>query len=409
MHSLKGTILIVDDSKIVRRTLRYGLEINGHAVDEAANGVDAFTMLRRKDYDLIFLDIEMPQMNGFQVLKALQKDTQLKHIPVIVISANDDMSSTVRCIELGAIDYLNKPFNATLLNARVISCLEKKKLRDNEIAQQKELENLYHALKKADAAKDEFVAMVAHELRNPITGLFAAHQILQRLNQDITQNSVLERMYQSLESLRLLINDLNDISRIENDNLRLEFGRVFIPTVIDRVIDSLKHKVEQKMHTLTLQLTDSDVAVYGDEFRIVQILTNLVSNSVKYTQDNGRITISVRRYKEDCNQLHITVRDNGIGMEQSAADHIFDKYYRDENDDTRKVEGIGLGMFITKNLVEKHGGSIWIQTARREGTAVHFTLPLVRNEEWANDLDNDTFSSQDSDKPREENVSVPTD
>lgn len=408
MHNLKGTILIVDDSKIVRRTLRYGLEINGHTVDEASNGVDAFTKLWQNNFDLIFLDIEMPQMNGFQVLQKLQKDEHLKHIPVIVISANDDMSSTVRCIELGAIDYLNKPFNATLLNARVNSCLEKKKLHDREISRQNELEGLYNALKKADAEKDEFVAMVAHELRNPITGLFAAHQILKRLNQDEKQESVLDTMYQSLDSLRVLTSDLNDISRIENNNLRLEFGQVAIQPLVDRVINSLKHRIEKKEQTLTVNIPDKDIVVIGDQFRILQVFTNLVSNAVKYTQDNGRIHINIRPYRDDPSQLHVTIEDNGIGMDQTTAEHIFEKYYRAENDDTKKVEGIGLGMFITKNLIEKHGGTIWLKSARHHGTAVHFTLPFTANQEWANLADNDTFSP-DFIESIQENMSVPTD
>lgn len=406
---LKGKVLIVDDSAVVRKTLRYGLEIHGHHVAEANNGVEAFTKLWLDEYDLIFLDVEMPQMNGYEVLQKLQLDPNLAHIPVIVISGNEDIKSTVRCIELGAVDYLNKPFNSTLLNARVKSSLAQKKLRDRELKQRQELEHLYLALKQADEAKDEFVAMVAHDLRNPINGLLAGHQILTRLNDDEKQLAVLDNMEISLDSLRMLVNDLNDVSRIENHNIGLEYSEVDLGKLIGRVIGSLRHKSDQKAQTIAFDMAEKLPFVYGDQFRMMQILTNLVSNAVKYTQENGRIHITAHPYALDPAMVHVTVEDNGIGMEQAAADHIFDKYYRAENDDTKKEDGIGLGMFITKNLIQTHGGNIWIKSERHRGTIVHFTLPLVQEDEWANRTNNDTFSPHTMNQMEEEQMRVPTD
>lgn len=393
MSTLTGSILIADDTRTVRRILRLALEKSGHTVTEAKDGLEALEQLRDQSFDLIFLDVEMPRMNGFEVLKKLKSHDISFNIPVIVISANDELESAVRCIELGAVDYLTKPFNATLLRARVQSCLEKKRLHDREVSRQKEIENLYHQLKKADEAKDEFVAMVAHELRNPINGLMAGHQILERLNDEASpQKKVLSSMFFALDSLQLLVADLNDVSQIENGNISLSFGKIDIEHIIDRVISSLQHKIDVNQHTLEIDIAESLGEVWGDQFRITQILTNLVSNAVKYTPKEGQITMKARPFTSHPAFLHITVEDSGVGMSQTAVEKIFDKYYRVMNDKTAHIEGIGLGMFITKTLIEKHHGDIWIKSQPGKGTAVHFTLPFASHSEWANPLKDDTFS-----------------
>lgn len=393
MSNLTGSILIVDDTPIVRKTLNFALTKAGHDVTEATDGMDAIAHLWAQSFDLILLDVEMPRMNGYQVLQKLKSDVHFANIPVIVISANEELESAVRCIELGAVDYLNKPFNATLLHARVQSSLEKKRLHDKEMAQQKELEELYEALKQADAAKDEFVAMVAHELRNPIFGLMAGYEILNRLNDDESrQKPVLNSMFYALDSMKRLVEDLNDISQIEAGNIALEFSDVSMPTIMERVVSSLQHKISMKKHEVDINIPEGIEPVFGDRFRLTQILTNLTSNAVKYTPENGRISITAQPYELDSSYLHITVKDNGIGMDQAALDKVFDKYYRVENDHTAKEDGIGLGMFITKTLIQKHNGSIWVQSEAKKGTAVHFTIPFVQQTEWSIPSNNDTFS-----------------
>ncbi len=391
MQQLIGSILIVDDTTIVRKTLSFALKKAGHEVTEASNGSEALALLYNQEVDLIFLDIHMPVMDGFEVLQALKQDPHFSNIPVIVLSANEEIEYAVRCIELGAIDYINKPFNATLLNARVQSTLEKKRLRDKEIAHQKELEKLYIELKKMDKAKDDFVAMVAHELRNPIHGMMAAHEILSRLYSEEKSSGVFNSMYFALDNLQTLVEDLNDISQIESGSINLEFSKVSIPPLLDRVVSSLEHKIGIKNHQLTINMPESIRPIFGDRFRIGQIFTNLISNAIKYTPENGHIHIEIAPFQHDSEQIQVTIRDNGIGIDKSALKNIFDKYYR-VHDDTLSAEGIGLGMFITKTLIQKHNGQVWIESQPKKGTAVHFTLHLAANDEWSISQNNDTFS-----------------
>lgn len=392
MQSNTGSILVVDDTITIRKSLAFALKKAGHQVSEASNGAEALAKIKAHSFDLVLLDVEMPHLNGYEVLQQLKQDDTLTHLPVIVISANEQQASAVRCIELGAVDYLNKPFNPTLLHARVQSSLEKKILHDKELAQQKEVEQLYQALKQADEAKDEFVAMVAHELRNPINGLMAAYELIRRFNEkDEKQKPVIQSMFYALDSLRLLIEDLNHISQIEAGNINLDFEPVDMHEILDRVISSLEHKSEQKNHLLELEITEELNAVWADKFRLTQILTNLLSNAVKYTPENGRITIKASNFGQDSNFLHMTLKDNGVGMDQDALDQVFDKYYRVAHT-SKKIEGIGLGMFITKALVEAHGGKIWIESQPGEGTAVHFTVPFKSQDEWSQPQNDDTFS-----------------
>ena len=394
MQHRTGSILIVDDSNIVRKTLSFALKKAGHFTREASNGSEAIAMLYEQNFDIIFLDIHMPEMDGYEVLQILKQDSHFSNIPVIVLSANEEIASAVRCIQLGAVDYLNKPFNATLLNARIQSTLEKKRLRDKEIAYQKELETLYAELKKVNETKDDFVAMVAHELRNPIQGLMATHELLNRLYKDEKSSSIFTSMYFALDSLKLLVADLNDISKIESGNMDLEFDEVSLIGVVNRVVDSLKHKMSLKNHKLNVNLPESLRPVYGDRFRITQILTNLLSNAIKYTPQNGKISIDVAPFSHDSEQVHFTIRDNGIGMDKTALKNVFEKYYRAKRTGFLKEEGIGLGMFITKTLIQKHNGQIWVESAPQRGTAVHFTLHFAAQDQWAIPPNSDTFSSE---------------
>ncbi|MBM4053241.1 MAG: response regulator [Planctomycetes bacterium] len=172
-------ILIVDDNEINRNVLN-GLVLGlGHAPFLAENGKSAMMMIEKRLPDLILLDILMPELNGYEVLGLLKKDKNLRHIPVIVISAVDEIDSVVRCIEKGADDYLVKPFNPTLLKARIGSCLEKKLLRDNEKKLHEKLERSYHELKKLEQARDAMVHMIVHDLRNNVTTIMGYAQLIQ--------------------------------------------------------------------------------------------------------------------------------------------------------------------------------------------------------------------------------------
>ena len=242
VEGLKGSILIVDDNVVIQQIMKLALEQNGHHVTLAGDGRQAIELMHAHFFDLILLDIMMPNMNGFQVLEYMAKEPDLAAIPVIVVSADSQIDSAIRCIQLGAEDYLVKPPNQTLLYTRVNTSLRKKFLHDQQQAHQAAMEQMYEAVKAANAAKTEFIAMAAHELRNPIAQISTTNHLLSRVGPlNEKQEQLLEKINFSLERMQALIADLDDISRLEAGNMRLKLERLDLRRLILKIAESLEH------------------------------------------------------------------------------------------------------------------------------------------------------------------------
>lgn len=371
MSDQVAAILVVDDTPINRNILEHLLMRQGHTVHTAENGRQALDALHAHSFDLILLDIMMPVMNGYQVLEHIQSDPTLSYIPVVVISAVDDIESAARCIELGAEDYLFKPFNPMLLNARVRSSLAKKRLYDQEQA-------AAAALKTANEMKSEFVALVSHELKNPITAIrgYADTMLLPALGQLSAAHRDCLRSIRGLTDVMItLLGDLNDISQIEAGCLRLERTPTELSDVIEAALQAIRGRIAAKRQQLIIETPASLPPVDADPTRLVQILINLISNASKYTGEEGGITISATRCESDT--VEIAVRDTGIGMSREDQHRVFERFFRAADEHTRKEPGTGLGLHITRFLVELHGGRIWFESKSNVGTSFYFTLPLA--------------------------------
>ncbi len=378
MNQLASSILVVDDNSVIRQILRMSLEADGHTVSIAENGIDALDKMRTNDYDLVLLDIMMPLMNGIQVLEAMRKDRLLAKIPVIVISANHQIENSVRCIELGAVDYLSKPINRVLLKIRVDTSLERKRFLDQERELHQELELLYGQLQVVNQAKNDFIAMVAHELRTPMTALWAAKDLLPRVGETTKgQDELLVNMDLNLERMRLLVSDLDDISRIESGNLKLLPQPLDFAEELASVIEAQRHQISEKGHRVQLDINDNLLPILADRTRLMQILTNILSNAVKYTPPQGEIVITAVSHPSDPSFLSISIKDNGIGICAEAKDQVFEKFFRVDSQEVHQRPGSGLGLHIVRNLVEKHGGEVGIESNCGQGTVVTLTLPFA--------------------------------
>ncbi|MCP5099404.1 MAG: hybrid sensor histidine kinase/response regulator [Chloroflexi bacterium] len=395
MDQISGSILVVDDNVVIRQILRAALEKDGHVIKTVTSGREALRQLNHKPYDLVLLDVVMPDIDGIELLEIMQHDKTLSLIPVIIISGDDQMESTIRCIELGAIDYLGKPINMILLKARVQVCLQKKRFQDQAILYQQELEKMYGTLQKANEMKSDFVAFVAHELRSPLSSLWAYKDLLPRFGQlSPKQESLLQNMNHSLERMRLLVTDLDDISRIEQGNLTLNFSSVHVHKIIHAVVADEKHHIVKKAQIVTINVPEGLPFVYADQDRLVQILINLVNNAVKYTPISGQIHITAVPSPQDPSFVQIAIKDSGIGIPESEQEKIFEKYFRVESSMTEEIPGSGLGLNIVHSLIEKHGGSIWVESKARQGSTFFFTLPFANETNWSQSLVNDTVQLQ---------------
>jgi signal transduction histidine kinase len=245
---------------------------------------------------------------------------------------------------------------------------------------------LYAAVQSANLAKSEFVSFVSHELKTPMTSIkgftdLLAAGVVGPINEN--QGNFLNTIRSNVDRMATLVSDLADVSRIEAGRLRLEYSAVPLCEIADEIVRSSKAQIESKGQSLTLNINENLPPLWGDRTRLIQILTNLINNAYKYTPQGGKIILTAEstenRWDPDGahHVIHIAVQDNGIGISPADQKKIFQKFYRADDQKVRDVPGTGLGLNITKTLVEMQGGQIWFESAVDEGTTFHFTVPIV--------------------------------
>jgi signal transduction histidine kinase len=245
---------------------------------------------------------------------------------------------------------------------------------------------LYNEVQRANLAKSDFVSFVAHELKNPMTSIKGYTELLAagsvgQVNE--MQANFLNTIRSNVERMSALVSDLNDNAKIEANRLRLDFKPVEVDDIVDEVMRSTKRQVEDKRQSVELHLAPSLPPVWADRLRVGQVLTNLISNAHKYTPEGGKILLGAEVTNnqwdpEGAKQVvHLWVRDNGIGISIEDQAKIFQRFFRSDDSKAREVPGTGLGLNITKSLVEMQGGRIWFESEFRAGTTFHFTIPVA--------------------------------
>ncbi len=246
---------------------------------------------------------------------------------------------------------------------------------------------LYSAVEQANIAKSEFVSFVAHELKNPMTSIKGYSELLSAgAVGPITemQANFLNTIRTNVERMSTLVSDLNDNSKIEAGRLRLDFKGVSVAEVVDEVVRSAKRQMEEKKQSVIFDIPANLPQVWADRTRLAQILTNFVSNAYKYTSEGGRIDIGAERTSNQWDPqgaaevAHIWIKDNGIGISMEDQKKIFEKFFRSEDQKAREAPGTGLGLNITKSLIEMMGGRVWFESEFRLGTTFHFTVPVAQ-------------------------------
>jgi signal transduction histidine kinase len=245
---------------------------------------------------------------------------------------------------------------------------------------------LYAEVQRANVAKSDFVSFVAHELKNPMTSIKGYTELLAAgsvgtINE--MQTNFLHTIKSNVERMSVLVSDLNDNAKIEAGRLRLDYKAVEVPVVVDEVLRSTKRQIEDKKQTVQLQLSEQMPTVWADPIRVGQVLTNLVSNAHKYTPEGGAVVVGAEAASnqwdpEGAKQVvHLWVKDNGIGISTEDQAKIFQKFFRSDDSKAREAPGTGLGLNITKSLVEMQGGRIWFESEYRHGTTFHITVPIA--------------------------------
>lgn len=402
METEKGNILIVDDTLESLQLLSTTLSEQGYKVRGAAKGKMAIRTAALSPPDLILLDIKMPEMNGYEVCEELKAEEKTSNIPVIFISALDEVIDKVRAFKVGGVDYITKPFQVEEVLARIEHQLMIRRLSRQLQAQNEQLQLEIQERKKAEEAaaaanraKSEFLANMSHEFRTPLNIILGFTQVMNRNHQlSSEQRECLEMISHSGQHLLELINDVLDLSKIESGLIILDESSFDLYRLLDNLETMFQVKAEQKNIQLFFNV-QSDVPQYvrTDLKKLRVCLINLLSNAIKFTE-YGNVTLRVERkvgseqgearntpdnqlLSSASPSLIFIVEDTGCGIAPEDLSSLFDAFIQTERG-RKSAEGTGLGLTITKKFVQLMGGDIQVSSAVGEGTTFQFGIKLAR-------------------------------
>jgi two-component system sensor histidine kinase/response regulator len=366
-------ILIVDDTPENIISLKKVLERHNFEVDTASSGEEALKKVLKNSYVLIILDVQMPEMDGFEVAEAISGYSKAKETAIIFLSAaNTDFKFIEKGYLSGGLDYITKPVDINLLMLKVQTFYriyeQNRKLTE---IQQKLIDEIEFR-KEAERKKDEFISIASHELKTPLTSIKGYVQLLDRSIKKGDLNTVTNHLNKAqiqLEKLNGLIADLLDISKIESGKLKFNKENF----CIDELISSVIEVTQQSNPAYEIILRGKvGVDIFGDEMRIEQVIVNFITNAIKYSPDANKIELTVAVVN---NQLRLAVKDFGIGMSADQLDHVFEKFYRVEETSNR-FQGLGIGLYISSEIIKRHDGKIGVSSVYGEGSEFYFSIPV---------------------------------
>lgn len=364
----KGNILVVDDTPPNLRLLAAMLSDDGYHVRPVTSGRLALQAIESELPDLILLDINMPEMNGYAVCETLKEDPKTRDLPIIFISALTETIDKVVAFELGGVDYVTKPFQREEVLARVDTHLRLTRLNRENIAARK-------AAEQAAEAKSRFLSSMSHELRTPLTAIMGLAELL-KFETDgplaDQQKEFVNQIELSAQDLLALIDDILDMARLDSHGIKANWQTFSAPTCLQRTADLMATQFQKQGLSHTVEIDPAAGDMVGDERKIKQILLNLIGNAVKFTPKGGKVTM---RVLPEGNGVRFEVADTGIGIPADECERVFSEFYRLRRDDASNTKGTGLGLALVRRLVEIHGGDIGVHSVEGEGSTFWFTIP----------------------------------
>lgn len=412
-------ILMVDDQPAKLLSYEAMLGELGENLITAGTAREALVHLLREDIAVVLMDVQMPEIDGFELATMIRQHPRCQRTAIIFVSAvhMSDLDK-VRGYEAGAVDYVSVPVIPEILRAkmRVFIDLHRKtaelKRLNNELdarvkgrtqeleislARLKESETRFRLqsemLAETDRRKNEFLAMLAHELRNPLAPIRNAVEAMRRKTDGSPDLNSVRMIDRQVSHLVRLVDDLVDASRITRGKLVLSRKPVDLTQLIKEAVESLCSPTQDKRHDIIATLPSEPIHVRGDSVRLTQVFLNLLSNAVKFTPADGEVVLSVARFGD---KVQITVKDTGGGITADDLPHVFEMFYQGE-DESGERSGLGLGLTLVKSLVEMHGGTVEARS-KGEGQGSEFlvVLPLLAETEQVDGDEVSTSRSQSS-------------
>jgi signal transduction histidine kinase len=369
MNSMNGDlVLIVDDNPNNIQVVATIMAEYGYELGIAMNAIEAYKFLEANTPELILMDADMPEVNGFEVCSTLKKDLMYKNIPIIFLTAKNDKEDVVNAFDLGAVDYITKPFNRKELIARVRTHLSLKKTKD-------ELEKKNLELEKALEMKDEFLSLVSHEFRTPLNVISSAIQALSYIygsELPYKAKQYLSMIRQNTFRQLRLVNNLLDITRVNAGRIKVSKKNIDIVFLTKAIVESVYTYAAQKTIDIKFITLFEEKVIGIDEEKYERILLNLLSNAIKFTPEGKSITVTLSSIE---NQISVEVKDNGIGIPANKLDIIFERFGQVDSSLSRQAEGTGIGLSLVKKFTEALEGSISVKSETGKGSTFTILLP----------------------------------
>ena len=374
-----ASILVVDDDPVVRSLMRATLERDGFTVIEARDGVEACRLYEEHHPDLLLVDLVMPHMDGFELCRVLRGRAESAYVPIVVATSLDDVPSIARAYDAGATDFIPKPLNWLVLNHRVRYILRASRAFEELRRNQDRLIAAKEAAEAANRAKSEFLANMSHELRTPLNAIIGfsgmmSDRMFGPLNERYAEYANI--IGDSGRHLVAIITDILDLAKADADRLLLTEQQVEIAEVVELGSKIIEDMARRAQIEFVSEIKKPLPAMIGDPAKLTQILVNLLSNAVKFTAPGGTVRLTIEQPLSQ--GITFRVEDTGIGMSPDQIPIALAPFGQVGNSLTRQHDGVGLGLPLTKRLVELHGGTIEIDSEPGKGTIASVHLPEER-------------------------------
>lgn len=376
MDEKKHKILIVDDEELNVRFLSTFLQRKGYEIDVASTGVEALQQIAKIKPDVVLLDAMMPEMDGFEVCRHLRKNPETHLLPVIMVTALHSIEDEVRALEAGSDDFLPKPINNLELMARLRSLLRIKTLHDQLRESKKELEEKNLKLVELQGLRDSLTQMIVHDLKNPLTGIMGCSELLQMMPENLSERqlSIIKKMDESASVIQKMITDILDISRMEENKVKLRKEPFHITEILDANLNELAYMMQKSGISGQMEVGKDVPMISADKDMIHRVVANLLHNAVKHSVKGGKILLSAN-YESHHSRLNVTVKDDGEGIAPEYTEKIFEKFAQADLKKLGLKTDRGLGLTFCKLAIEAHGGKIWVESRIGTGSEFKFYLP----------------------------------